>query len=94
MAHENFIGGAWKAAASGATDDVVDPATGHVITQVPRSSDHYLGGVVSYSDAVKHELLDVPGAHIDDVGAVSAEVAEAVADAGPTIGPVQPAGWR
>ncbi len=37
MAHENFIGGAWKAAASGLTDDVVDPATGDVITQVPAS---------------------------------------------------------
>ena len=51
---------------------------GHVITQVPRSSDHYLGGIVSYSDAVKEELLDVPGELIDDVGAVSAEVAEAM----------------
>lgn len=51
---------------------------GHAITQVPRSSDHYLGGIVSYSDAVKEELLDVPGALIDDVGAVSAEVAEAM----------------
>jgi len=37
MAHENFIGGAWKAAATGATDDVVDPATGEVIAQVPAS---------------------------------------------------------
>jgi 1-pyrroline dehydrogenase len=37
VAHENFIGGAWKPAASGATDDVVDPATGDVITQVPAS---------------------------------------------------------
>jgi 1-pyrroline dehydrogenase len=37
MAHENFIGGAWKPAAGGATDDVVDPATGDVIAQVPAS---------------------------------------------------------
>ena len=51
---------------------------GHVITQVPGSSDHYLGGIVSYSDAVKEELLDVPGELLDDVGAVSAEVAEAM----------------
>jgi nicotinamide-nucleotide amidase len=51
---------------------------GHVITQVPRSSDHYLGGIVSYADAVKEELLDVSGELIDDVGAVSAEVAEAM----------------
>jgi nicotinamide-nucleotide amidase len=51
---------------------------GHVITQVPRSSDHYLGGVVSYSDAVKHELLEVPPELLERVGAVSAEVAEAM----------------
>ena len=51
---------------------------GHVITQVRHSSDHYLGGIVSYSDAVKEQLLDVPSELIDDVGAVSAEVAEAM----------------
>ena len=51
---------------------------GHVITQVPRSSDHFLGGVVSYSDAVKADLLDVPADLIERVGAVSAEVAEAM----------------
>ena len=51
---------------------------GHVITQVPRSSDHYLGGIVSYSNAVKEDLLDVPRELLDGVGAVSAEVAEAM----------------
>lgn len=51
---------------------------GHVITQVPRSSDHYLGGIVSYSDAVKEALLGVPAELIERVGAVSAEVAEAM----------------
>jgi PncC family amidohydrolase len=51
---------------------------GHVVTQVPRSSDHFLGGIVSYSDAVKSDLLDVPADLIDRVGAVSAEVAEAM----------------
>jgi PncC family amidohydrolase len=51
---------------------------GHVITQVPKSSDHFLGGIVSYSDAVKEELLDVPAEILGQVGAVSAEVAEAM----------------
>lgn len=51
---------------------------GHVITQVPRSSDHFLGGVISYSNAVKEELLDVPAELLETVGAVSAEVAEAM----------------
>jgi PncC family amidohydrolase len=53
---------------------------GHVITEVPKSSDHYLGGVVSYSNAVKDDLLGVPEELIDRVGAVSAEVAEAMAE--------------
>jgi len=51
---------------------------GHVVTEVPRASDHYLGGIVSYSDAVKEELLDVPTDLLERVGAVSAEVAEAM----------------
>ena len=51
---------------------------GHVITQVPRSSDHYLGGIISYSNAVKEELLDVAGDLIERLGAVSSEVAEAM----------------
>lgn len=67
----------WQmAAAESCTGGLV----GHVITQIPKSSDHFLGGIVSYSDAVKDELLGVPRALIDDVGAVSAEVAEAMAD--------------
>lgn len=51
---------------------------GHTVTQVPRSSDHYLGGIVSYSNAVKEEVLDVPRELLETVGAVSAEVAEAM----------------
>ena len=51
---------------------------GHVITQVSKSSDHYLGGIVSYSNAVKEDLLGVPGDLLQQVGAVSAEVAEAM----------------
>jgi PncC family amidohydrolase len=53
---------------------------GHVITEIPKASGHYLGGVVSYSNAVKDELLGVPETLIEQVGAVSAEVAEAMAE--------------
>ena len=51
---------------------------GHVITQVPKSSDHFLGGIVSYSNLAKEQLLDVRDDLIERVGAVSAEVAEAM----------------
>jgi PncC family amidohydrolase len=65
----------WQmAAAESCTGGLV----GHVITQVPRSSDHFLGGIVSYSDAVKEELLGVPADLLGRVGAVSAEVVEAM----------------
>jgi 1-pyrroline dehydrogenase len=37
VAYENFIGGSWKAAGSGATDQVIDPATGESIAEVPAS---------------------------------------------------------
>ena len=66
----------WQmAAAESCTGGLV----GHVITQVPRSSDHFLGGIVSYSNAAKEELLGVPAGLLERTGAVSAEVAEAMA---------------
>jgi nicotinamide-nucleotide amidase len=52
---------------------------GHIITQVPGSSDHYVGGIVSYSDAVKTQLLGVDAKLLERVGAVSSEVADAMA---------------
>jgi competence/damage-inducible protein CinA-like protein len=49
------------------------------LTSVPGSSDAYLGGVIAYADAVKREHLSVPAAMLARHGAVSAEVAEAMA---------------
>lgn len=53
---------------------------GHAITEIPRSSDHYLGGVISYSNLLKEQLLGVEHELLEAVGAVSPEVAEAMAD--------------
>ena len=65
----------WQmAAAESCTGGLV----GHVITQVPRSSDHFLGGIVSYSNAAKEELLGVADDLLQRTGAVSSEVAEAM----------------
>lgn len=67
----------WQmAAAESCTGGLV----GHVITEVPKSSEHFLGGIISYSNAVKDDLLEVSEDLIDRVGAVSAEVAEAMAE--------------
>jgi len=46
----------------------------------PGASRYFLGGVVSYSDGAKTELLGVPAQLIETHGAVSPEVAEAMAD--------------
>jgi PncC family amidohydrolase len=52
----------------------------HLITQVSGSSGYLLGGVVAYSDAVKVSQLAVPQGVLDAHGAVSAQVARAMAE--------------
>jgi len=37
MPDQNFIGGSWRDASSGATDEVLNPATGEVLAKVPSS---------------------------------------------------------
>lgn len=54
-------------------------ALGKLVTDVAGSSDYYLGGIISYANAVKVEMLGVPAGLIDEHGAVSREVAEAMA---------------
>lgn len=49
------------------------------LTDVPGSSDVYVGGIVAYSDAVKVAQLGVPARLLAEHGAVSAEVAQAMA---------------
>lgn len=52
---------------------------GAALTAVPGSSNVYKGGIISYSNWVKHHLLGVDEATLETVGAVSAPVAEAMA---------------
>ncbi len=49
------------------------------ITDIPGSSDYFERGVVAYSNQSKMELLGVPSALLEQFGAVSQEVAEAMA---------------
>jgi PncC family amidohydrolase len=50
------------------------------ITDIPGSSGYFLGGVVSYSNAAKEQLLDVPADVLAAHGAVSAQVARGMAE--------------
>lgn len=52
---------------------------GKLVTDVPGSSKWFRGGVVAYSNDAKVELLRVPRGLIERCGAVSREVAEAMA---------------
>jgi nicotinamide-nucleotide amidase len=50
------------------------------LTERPGASAYVRGGVVAYSNEAKTDLLGVPGKLIEERGAVSPEVAEAMAD--------------
>jgi PncC family amidohydrolase len=52
---------------------------GHLLTAVPGSSGYVVGGVIAYADRVKAELLAVPASALETHGAVSAQVALAMA---------------
>jgi PncC family amidohydrolase len=52
---------------------------GSAITAVAGSSEVYHGGVISYSNEVKRDVLGVPQAMLESVGAVSPETAAAMA---------------
>jgi nicotinamide-nucleotide amidase len=68
----------------GQTLAVAESCTGGLLsarlTELPGSSDYFKGGVVAYSNDVKIALAGVPPEQIERHGAVSQEVAEALAD--------------
>jgi nicotinamide-nucleotide amidase len=81
--------------ANGATIAVAESCTGGMLaehlTNLAGSSNYFLGGVVCYSNEMKTALAAVPAQLIETKGAVSAEVASALADGirkgvGATIG--------
>jgi nicotinamide-nucleotide amidase len=67
-----------------ATISTAESCTGGLLaerlTRTPGSSAYFLGGVVSYSNELKSSWVDVPPEMIQAHGAVSAEVALALAD--------------
>jgi PncC family amidohydrolase len=55
---------------------------GHLITEVPGSSAWFVGGFVTYADELKREAVGVPHDVLAAHGAVSAQVAMAMAGGG------------
>ncbi|MBA2502099.1 MAG: competence/damage-inducible protein A [Pyrinomonadaceae bacterium] len=73
-----------RLAVGGFTLAVAESCTGGLIaerlTDVPGSSSYFLEGVVAYSNDAKIRSLGVPAELIEEHGAVSAQVAEAMAE--------------
>jgi len=73
----------------GLTLGIVESASGglisHLITGVPGSSDYYKGSVTAYSNEAKVRVVGVREETINQYGAVSAEVAEEMAQGGRKI---------
>ena len=67
-----------------ATLAVAESCTGGLVaerlTSVSGSSRYFIGGAVVYSNALKSELADVPRDLIEDFGAVSEQIAKALAE--------------
>jgi len=78
---EGVVGGMLRAA--GATLTVAESCTGGLLgerlTRVAGSSDYFLGGAITYEDRLKTAMLGVPEALLAAHGAVSEEVARAMA---------------
>ena len=72
------------AVATGATVALAESCTGGLVaaalTAIPGSSRYFRGGVVSYADEAKRDLLGVDEAILAAHGAVSAQVARAMAE--------------
>jgi len=69
---------------AGLTVAVAESCTGGLlgsrITEVPGSSDYFLGGVIVYSNEAKEKLLQISPRLLKEVGAVSTAVAVAMAE--------------
>lgn len=62
-----------------AAESLTGGGIGAALTAVPGASAVFKGGIISYCNEAKHRLLDVPMELLDTYGAVSAPVAQAMA---------------
>lgn len=67
----------------GMTVTLAESCTGGLVmkrlSDIPGSSEYFLGGIVSYSNEIKMNLLGVPNEIIKEFGAVSEQTAKAMA---------------
>ena len=53
---------------------------GAALTSISGASAVYKGGIISYTNEIKHRILGIPAEMLDQYGAVSAPVAKAMAE--------------
>lgn len=66
-------------------ESITGGGIGAALTAVPGASGVYKGGIISYTNWVKHNVLKVDERLLDTLGAVSAPVAEAMAAGAVTV---------
>ena len=83
---ERVINLGFKLTARGLTIATAESCTGGglgaLLSSVPGSSAWFVGGIITYSNALKVRLLDVPQAVLDDAGAISEACAKSMAHGG------------
>jgi 1-pyrroline dehydrogenase len=78
--YKNFVGGEWVGAASGETMDVINPATGETIAEVPRSNAEDVDRAVAAADAALPAWLDATPKERSELLHKLADVLEANAE--------------
>src|SRR5882757_1371055 len=79
-AYKNFVGGEWVGAASGETMDVINPATGETIAEVPRSGADDVDRAVAAANAALPAWLDATPKERSELLHKLADVLEANAE--------------
>jgi PncC family amidohydrolase len=74
---DNLRSRGWKLACA---ESCTGGLLAHLITNMPGSSDYFLGGVIAYDNQVKMDVLRVPAGLLGQFGAVSEETVRAMAE--------------
>jgi PncC family amidohydrolase len=82
LALSRRLGDACRAHGSrvGTAESCTGGLVAHVITEIPGSSDYFAGALVTYANEIKIGLAGVPTTVLEAHGAVSAQVAKAMAE--------------